>query len=256
MGWLSVDDLTSRGHRMDFEALEAFDKYRATVKEANGGVDTFPFHTLGAKDKPPPTVEDRRLLFQHHMRMWKQYDRILTFGKDKEEMNRALNEEGERMKEVLAESQREREKKKAEESERERKRKRRGKRRQEEDADIDYRRGEGESEDPASSSSGSKRIKLSPSEDGGSTHRLLPPKKQYPAPLRAYDPKLYPDAANIIASSSRSRPSLPERSDTPPALDRTDTPPSVEGDGRYNAQKLVHPKKTRGLTRTQTIMEL
>jgi len=254
MGWLSVDELSSRGHRMDFAELEAFDKYRAAAKEANGGVETFPFHNLGAKDEQPPTADDRRLLLQRHMRMWKQYDRILTVGKAREEMNRALNEEGEQKKTEILESLREREKKVVEESERERKRKRRGKRRQEEDADIDYRKGEGESEDPASSSSGSKRIKLSPSEDGASTRRLLPPKKQYPAPLQAYDPKLYPDAAGIIAASTHARPSFPERSDTPPAMDRTDTPPSLE-DGRYSAQKLVHPKKARGLTRTQTLME-
>lgn len=52
---------------------------------------------------------------------------------------------------------------------------------------------------------------------------LQPPPKQYPAPLSSYDPKLYPDAAEIIESSSQSQPRPVFRSDTPPL--ECDTPP-------------------------------
>lgn len=46
---------------------------------------------------------------------------------------------------------------------------------------------------------------------------FIPPEKQYPAPLSAYDPQLYPDAASVIESQSQSQGGRPGyyREDTP-----------------------------------------
>ncbi|KAF9005184.1 hypothetical protein BDQ17DRAFT_1353977 [Cyathus striatus] len=66
--------------------------------------------------------------------------------------------------------------------------------------------------------------------------------KQYPAPLSSYDPKLYPEAAGIIASQNR--PSPPPRVDTPPLPE----PPAHGG-----AALRRGPKRT--LSRTQTFTQ-
>ena len=81
----------------------------------------------------------------------------------------------------------------------------------------------------------------------------MAPAKQYPAPLHTYDPTLYPEAASIIessaATSSQPRPTVPERSDTPP-LDEEELR-QQESPGKGN--RLVRKKMQRGLSRTQTM---
>lgn len=94
---------------------------------------------------------------------------------------------------------------------------------------------------------------------------LMPPEKQYPAPLSAYDPQLYPDAASVIESQSQSQQNLyPHYShqDQSQQQQREDTPPiSGEGDDeedtRPNALKRS-PKKAikRGLTRGRTLVQI
>lgn len=247
IGWLTVDELSTRGHAMDITALQAFDEHRAAAKATNGGVEVFPWRPLIAEGTQPPTGDVRRIMLGNGGGVWKQQDRQMVSHVAAEEWRRKQEEEAaEKMKE-LQELERERE----------RERKRRGKRKMEEGADIDYRKEERED-----LSSGPKRLRLSPSDDGdavlsshdASTH-LLAPKKQYPAPLQAYNPKLYPDAASIIEASSQPRPSFPT---TPPAIERTDTPPLDDGDdgGSKGGFGLIYHKKQRGLGRTQTFAEL
>ncbi|KAF9004677.1 hypothetical protein BDQ17DRAFT_1354487 [Cyathus striatus] len=67
--------------------------------------------------------------------------------------------------------------------------------------------------------------------------------KQYPAPLSSYDPKIYPEAAGIIASQNRPEP--PPRVDTPPLPD----PPAHSGSPLRRGLK-------RTLSRTQTFTQL
>lgn len=116
---------------------------------------------------------------------------------------------------------------------------------------------------------GSKKRKLSPSDEATrseSSERLIPPSKQYPAALQAYDPKLYPDAASVIEAYSHTRPrhlyppppSTAEK-DTPPVVGRTDTPPVDEGKracngGSHRGQRLE--RKNGKLGRTQTFVGL
>jgi len=261
IAWLTHDELSARGHPSDFASLEAHDAHRAAAKEANGGLEAYPWRSLVTEGSQPPTAEERRIMLENCGGQWKQRDRMMVSKEAREEWRRKEEE-------MAAEKKREFEER---ERKKERERKRRGKRKMEEGADIDYRKQK--LEDETNSSCGSKRIRLSPSDDGEealssqdtNTRPLLPPKKQYPAPLQAYNPKLYPDAASIIEASSQSqpRPSFPERSDTPPANNRSDTPPSLD-DGvggvkgnAHHAQRLVHPRKNgRGLGRTQTFAEL
>jgi hypothetical protein len=95
------------------------------------------------------------------------------------------------------------------------------------------------------------------------TANLIPPEKQYPAPLSAYDPQLYPDAASVIESQSQSQQSLyPHYYHHSQQQQREDTPPiSGEGeeeeDTRPNALKRS-PKKglKRGLTRGRTLVQI
>lgn len=116
---------------------------------------------------------------------------------------------------------------------------------------------------------------------------LMPPAKQYPAPLHTYHPSIYPEAASIIESSSQSssqpRPVFalaPERFDTPPVdedgeivvgkrksqSNLDDDEEGGEADDKVGSTtagrgtKLVHPrerkKMTRVLSRTQTFAQL
>lgn len=91
-----------------------------------------------------------------------------------------------------------------------------------------------------------KRRTPEPSSSGSSSQNPhpQPPHKQYPAPLSSYDPKLYPDAAEVIESSSQSQPRPVFRSDTPPI--KHDTP--------LAARPAWAGKK--GLGRQQTSMDL
>jgi len=255
LAWLTHDDLSARGHPLDLAALQAHDNHRAAAKEANGGLEAYPWRPLVAEGSQPPTTEERRIMLENCGGLWKQHDRMLASKKAREQWRRKEEEDAAEKKREFEEREREKE----------RKRKRRGKRKMEEGDDIDYRK---QKLEETNSACGPKRIRFSPSDDGEEVHSsqdtntrpLLPPKKQYPAPLQAYNPKLYPDAASIIEASSQSqpRPSFPERSDTPP-IGRADTPPSTDdgGGNAYHAQRLVHPKKNgRGLGRTQTFAEL
>ena len=244
MGWLTTDELSTRGHPIDLAALQACDSHRAAAREANGGVEAFPWRPFVADGTEPPTEEERRMMLKNCGGIWKQFDRMMVSKKACEEWRRKEEEEAaQKVKEF-------------EELERERERKKRGKRKIEEG----YQKEEPHVQTP----SGSKRLRLSPSENeevipsrGTRTRPLLPPEKQYPAPLQAYNPKLYPDAASII--QSQPPPYLPPS----PTIGRTDTPPTLEdGAGAligktYSAQKLIHPRKQgRGLGRTQTFTEL
>lgn len=97
-----------------------------------------------------------------------------------------------------------------------------------------------------------------------SQSQFIPPEKQYPAPLSAYDPELYPDAASVIESQSQSQQTHYPHYYHHHHSQREDTPP-VSGEGeeeeledtRPNALKRS-PKKglKRGLTRGRTLVQI
>ncbi len=241
--WLTPAELSARAHPMDGAALRKYDEQRASWREANEGIEAFPWCSLRA-DRP--TQDERQVMLDNYRGHWKQQDRMMMRHEDGEEMRRREDEIAkEKMKEM-----------------------------QERELQREKKRSPGVMEDATGSmnqvvSSSFKKRKLSspgevaPSESLSSGH-LIPPKKQYPAALQAYDPKIYPDAANIIEASSQIRPrplvySPPPIStgrNTPPAVERTDTPPIDEGDraGSRRGQRLE--RKNGKLGRTQTFVGL
>jgi len=285
IGWLSPAELYARAHSMDLEALQIHD---ARPK--------YPWRPLCMDNmKPLPGMEERRMMLDVRRGYWRYHDRILSSMEQDEARRRREAEEVMRARKSFEEIE---------------------KRRQEEGSmgagwglspggtkrrfedDEDDEDAEDADDDPFTESS-AKRRRLSPdttnhssfqlqqsqlhsySQPCSQSHDAWPhypaPAKQYPAPLRSYNPELYPDAASIIEASSQSQPRTMdyEREDTPPlesveptaaALRRTDTPPadSEQADGvgmswSPGKQPLVHPRKNgmkRGLSRTQTFAQL
>lgn len=125
------------------------------------------------------------------------------------------------------------------------------------------------SRNPSSSTKSHSRSQSQPT-------NFIPPEKQYPAPLSAYDPELYPDAASVIESQSQSQGRhVYNREDTPPADEEQQRQQQQqqqlhghggrgiglgeegEEDTRPNALKRS-PKKAlkRGLTRGRTLVQI
>ena len=251
MGWLSRAELSARAHELDLTALGSFDGGRAAARDSNGGEDAFPWRPVGVSAGPPTSEErvkmlanqaaywrhqDRRVLSQAAKAEWRLQEERLALQKKKEiEDNRAAIEE-------RAEQER----------------RKLGKRRMEDGLVIKDKQSPGPS-------SGPKRRRLSPdtNADGGV---LMPPRQQYPAPLQAYNPELYPDAARIIAASSQSRPRPFDRpsSQPPPAPERQSAPivnnrgvstTGVSGNSEKPAQKTSGLQRS-SLMRTQTFADL
>ena len=76
------------------------------------------------------------------------------------------------------------------------------------------------------------------------------PMQQFPAPLKSYDPELYPLAASIIESRQTAAAALPLRADTPP-IRQADTPPVTPP-----VAEVPQARAKRGLGRTQTCRQL
>jgi hypothetical protein len=76
------------------------------------------------------------------------------------------------------------------------------------------------------------------------------PMQQFPAPLKSYDPELYPLAASIIESRHMAAAALPLRADTPP-IHQADTPPVTPP-----VAEVPQARAKRGLGRTQTCRQL
>ncbi|KAG6881302.1 hypothetical protein C0993_002022, partial [Termitomyces sp. T159_Od127] len=103
----------------------------------------------------------------------------------------------------------------------------------------------------SSTTNGPKRLKLSgdaassvPAAAGYSPSPSPSPQpyQQYPAPLHAYDPRLYPHAASVIAAEDRPR--------------AGEATPPVSDDESHCALAVQPPKKKGGLVRTQTFAQL
>jgi hypothetical protein len=234
--WLTPAELSSRAHPMDGAALRKYDEQRAYWREANEGIEAFPWRSLRA-DRP--TEDERQVMLDNYRGHWKQQDRMMMKHEDGEEMRRMEEEMArEKMKEM-----------------------------QERELQREKKRSPGVMEEVMSSSFKKRKLSspggVAPSESLSSGH-LIPPKKQYPAALQAYDPKVYPDAANIIEASSQNRPpplvyhpppTSPGRN-TPPSVGRTDTPPIDEGDRAEGRRGQRLERKNAKLGRTQTFVGL
>jgi hypothetical protein len=255
MGWITPAELAARASPMDLAALEAFDARKPVHPWKSikwGGV--------------VPGEGERKDMCNARRSFWAAMDRMKqrVEGEERkrraeeERIGRAFNTGG--VKRTLDTGE-------------------------EEEGDVEPKKRR-VSPEPSSSSSNSH----SPSRPPPTT-TLMPPAKQYPAPLHTYNPEIYPEAASIIESSSQlsSQPRpvftpAPERSDTPPVdengeivvdVGKRKSQSNLDGDeaaGELDDKlgsstsparrgtRLVHPrerkKMTRALSRTQTFAQL
>ncbi|KIM44142.1 hypothetical protein M413DRAFT_443184 [Hebeloma cylindrosporum] len=248
LGWITPAEVAARADPMDLAALEAFDARKPV----------YPWKSIRLNGKVPSHGE-RRDMCNARKGHWAQMDRIRDRSEFEQDRKR---EEEERIGKAFNSG---------------------GVKRAHEDDEDDE--GDVESKKrritPEPSTSGSRASVPPPSPPA-----LMPPAKQYPAPLHTYHPSLYPEAASIIESSSQS--SSQPRPVFPAGLERADTPPvgedgeiiDAKGKSRSNLDdedaaelddtvgtstagrgtKLVHPregkKMRRVLSRTQTFAQL
>jgi len=249
LGWITPDELAARAAPMDLAALEAFDARKPV----------YPWRSIKCGGKVPGEGE-RRDMCNARKGFWIAVDRMRERGEGEE---RRRKEEEERIGKAFNNAG--------------------GVKR----AHDDDHSGEGDVETkkrritPEPSSS---RLRPSAPQPPPSPPMLMPPAKQYPAPLHTYHPSIYPEAASIIESSTQSssqpRPvfaSAPQRFDTPPvdedgeiivgkskSQSNLDDEEAGELDDKSTTAgrgtKLVHPrerkKMARVLSRTQTFAQL
>lgn len=245
LGWLSHAELSAKGHEIDTAALRLFDGGRAVARDANEGNEAFPWRPIGVSVGPPTSAE-RAIMLANQKDYWRHQDRRILLQAAKAEW-RLREEQLALQKKQEIEANRE-----AIEERAEQERRKLGKRRMEEGLVIK------DKASPPGPSSGPKRRRLSP--DTGSGNAMMPPKQQYPAPLQAYDPELYPDAARIIAS--RPRPSSQPPSDSPPASERRSAPivnnrgASTTGNSEGKTAQKTSGLQRSSLMRTQTFADL
>ncbi|KDR72858.1 hypothetical protein GALMADRAFT_212873 [Galerina marginata CBS 339.88] len=260
MGWLTQADLLARGAPMDFEELEKFDSR-----------PHYPWRPF--RRSTMPSLAERRDMLTARRGYWVQVDKM------KAHMNRELErrrEEERRMALVAAhleEMERGVQSSEGKGKGREGPASNGSKRRYDENEGEDEMNTGNDSEvDPLPENpSAPKKRRITPepssqysqaqSQSQDPYYNMVPPTKQYPAPLHTYNPELYPDAASIIESSSQSqsqpRPVVPERSDTPPLTTEEE---ESQGWSPGKGTRLVHPRHQkalkRALSRTQTFAQL
>jgi hypothetical protein len=250
LGWITPAELAARAAPMDLAALEAFDARKPV----------YPWRSIKWGGKVPGEGE-RKDMCNARRGFWTAMDRMRERGEGEE---RRRKEEEERIGKAFNTG---------------------GVKRAHDDNDS------GEGGDVETKK---RRITPEPSRASAapqpppSPPTLMPPAKQYPAPLHTYHPSIYPEAASIIESSSQSssqpRPVFapaPERFDTPPVDEDGEIVVVGKGKSQSNLDddeeggetddklgsttagrgtKLVHPrerkKMTRVLSRTQTFAQL
>jgi len=250
LGWITPAELAARAAPMDLAALEAFDARKPV----------YPWRSIKWGGKVPGEGE-RKDMCHARKGFWAAMDRIRERGEGEE---RRRKEEEERIGKAFNNTG--------------------GVKRAHDDNDS------GEAGDVETKkrriTPESSRASVAP-QPPPSPPTLMPPAKQYPAPLHTYHPSIYPEAASIIESSSQSssqpRPVFapaPERFDTPPvdedgeiivvgkgkSQSNLDEEEGGETDDKLGSTtagrgtKLVHPrerkKMTRVLSRTQTFAQL
>ncbi|CAA7266690.1 unnamed protein product [Cyclocybe aegerita] len=225
IGWLTQEEVDQNASPADLEELAKFDARKE-----------HPWKTFRPKNRPTPDEREKMLSLKRPY--WFQLDKIMAVAARDEYRKKLEAEEAVLAAESLA------------------RRLEKGKERGEflgpfsPNGTKRCLAEDGEEVEP-------KRRRLSPEPYEEEVVTLVPPEKQYPAPLHSYDPEIYPEAAGIIEASSQSQ-SQPRpifRFDTPPLEEEPPAP--QESPGRGN--KLVHPRKNgmkRGLSRTQTFAEL
>jgi len=257
LGWITPNELAARAAPMDLAALEAFDARKPV----------YPWKSIKWSGVVPSEAE-RKDMCNARRSFWAAMDRMKERvaaeerrrKEEEETIGKAFNTGG--VKRALDAGE-------------------------EEEGDIEpkKRRVSPEPSSPSSSSNSQSPSRPPP------IHTLMPPAKQYPAPLHTYNPEIYPEAASFIESSqasSQPRPVFapaPERSDTPPVDENGEIVADV-GKGKSDSNmdgeeaagelddklgssstspsgrgtRLVHPrerkKMARALSRTQTFAQL
>lgn len=221
IGWLTQEEWDQRAHPMDIEALRDH--------------DSRPYYPWRPQRwTSVPSLEQRRTMMAAHAGFFHQLDRVWAGHELRDAMTREAEEAGAAaLLRVLPEMKRQ----------------------------LDAQASGGANgqrrmtpHGPPILGSGSQRHPRTPSSTPSLQQpAIMPPAKQYPAPLHTYNPILYPEAASIIESSaamsSRPRPVVPERADTPP-LDEEEVK-QQESPGR--GSRLVRQNMQRGFGRTQTM---
>ncbi|KAF8627904.1 hypothetical protein AX15_004181 [Amanita polypyramis BW_CC] len=285
LSWITLEEVEQRCAPMDLEALRTYDEKVAQDIEEGRGV--YPWRAL--KWTNVPTVQERKSFVVKHMWHFVAVDRARKYLEDVErraQLSREQAEEDERLaREIL-------ERREQEEKEqpipgvlpegwdsltlpklfgREGSRKRSLSNTAKKDGDnnqADRVTYDGDDKDLGDDAHGEpKRIRLSP-EGSPSTHPggsmypqsqeeyfpLIPPAKQYPAPVSSYDPNIYPEAASIISCQSQKH-----QQHTPPADPSTQpvtTPPEPQRESTPPVEEASSPRAQSGLraglARTQT----
>ncbi|KAF8907051.1 hypothetical protein CPB84DRAFT_1744837 [Gymnopilus junonius] len=231
MGWLTDEELCTRGHAMDFEELKKFDA--SPMKN--------PWRPFKDRSAPhaKPSLAERRDMLNAKMGYWYQFDKMRMMN-DME--MRRQREEQKKMYDILSEEDK----------------RRVGKGKEREMSPPSWGVKRALEEDNVGGRISAKGPAL---QDGHpAKRRRLTPERQYPPSLYPLHPSLDPHRQQCMPpvprSGSSSQPLPGERADTPPFED-----PSSQGEGRpHRGTKLVHPKHqramNRGLTRTQTFTQL
>lgn len=219
LGWITKEEIDERCEEMDMEALREYDeRVKKDVREGRG---VYPWRAL--RWTHIPTMTERSAHVLKHVVHLVAIDKARKHLEELERRDRLRREEAE-TDQRLAEEIMERRRKEEEE------RVKREKEWVEHIQDVEERTRAEEATMSRKRSltdldkiaieeghASPKRIRLS------SPPAIIPPEKQYPAPLSSYDPKLYPDAAIIIGSQSQSQKQYQDA--TPPGTPREGTPP-------------------------------
>ncbi|KAG6901570.1 hypothetical protein C0995_010504 [Termitomyces sp. Mi166 len=269
LGWVSMDEAEERLREIDWQALEEYDA-RNTA---------YPWYPV--ESSTVPTAAERDILFMAHAPYFQHFDKIqveLRLEEEWREWERLRGKEAEERAEQYLEENQERERKKMEARLEEESRitldEQEGPAKDHDDnintsvSSINITpkissvsAGKKRPLERSSSTSsfavspsttdGPKRLKLSDDSTAGpSQPPTVPthPYQQYPAPLQAYDPRLYPDAARVISAENRPSVVLSGRVTPPVSDDESNDGPGV----RLQRKK----KGLKGLTRTQTFAQL
>ncbi|KAF5318670.1 hypothetical protein D9619_010913 [Psilocybe cf. subviscida] len=223
MGWLTQAEWDQRAHPMDIEALRD-----------HNSRPYYPWRPQ--KWTSVPSLEQRSSMLVAHAGFFRSLDRVWAGHELRDARTREAEEAGAAaLLRVLPEMKQQLESNGVD------------------DGDANKKRRTTPERAVVSGTGSQQRPRMSSPHLGSPERVIVPPAKQYPAPLHTYNPILYPEAARIIesyaATSSQPRPVVPERADTPP-LDEEE-PRQQESPGRGN--RLVRKKMQRGLSRTQTM---
>lgn len=212
MGWIGQEELSSRAVPMDLEEL----------RKHNSRQPIYPWKPLPWTTMP--TMEERNEQMQARAPYLRHWDRIRAEGEFQEMRKLKLERETEEAMERIRERERREEMALSQ-------------------AKGNKRWSEANHEDANNMSTEPKKRRLSKDPENLYPAFLIP-SKQYPAPLHAYNPKIYPEVAYDIAfPQSQPQSIVPLRADTPPLSDTEN-------------KKCPPGRLGRQLGRTQTYLRL